>query len=252
MEVRRLVADREEDTIEVVAPPALGTYAGRYTLLADRSAMGRGGAGTFRFKVLDGDGLTVRAFEAHGGGRMHLVVVRRRDLSHYRHLYPSMALDGTWWAPVDLPEAGIYRAIADFSAGGARHTLGTDLLAEGSAEATAVPEPATTASVDGYEVRMEGAPLAAGAARRVGFEISRGGRSVAGLDQHFGAPGHLIALRRSDLALFHGRPLDVADAGVPTLGFGLDLPVAGLYRLFLRFVHGGRERTVGFTVEVGR
>jgi len=177
MEVRRLVADREEDTVEVVASPAVGTFAGRYTLLADRSAMGRGGAGVFRFKVLDGDGLTVRAFEAHGGGRTHLVVVRRRGLSHYRHLHPSMALDGTRWAPVDLPQAGIYHAIADFSVGGARHTLGTDLLVEGSAEATTVPEPATTAGVDGYEVRMEGPPLAAGAARRVGFGISRGGRS---------------------------------------------------------------------------
>lgn len=242
------VGERTATLSEAPEPP--GTYAGGYTLLADRSTLSREGVGTLRFKILDDDGGTVRGFDMRHASRMHLVVVRRRDLSHYRHLYPAMSLDGTWSVPVELTEVGIYGAVADFSIGGVRRTLLTGLLAEGSAEATPIPEPTTTASVDGYEVRMEGPPPVAGVANRLGFHILYGGQRIAEPDRHFIVPGHLVALRASDLALFHGRPFDTADAGLPALNFALELPDAGLYRLFLQFTYGGRERVVGFTVEV--
>ena len=47
--------------------------------------------------------------------KLHLYVVRT-DLAVFRHLHPTMADDGTWSAPVTLPEAGDYRVVAEFVA----------------------------------------------------------------------------------------------------------------------------------------
>lgn len=232
-------------------PEPTGTVVGGYTLLADRSALSRRGAGILRFKILDEDGRTVRGFDMLYGSRMHLVVVRRRDLAHYRHLYPPMSLDGTWSASLGFPEAGVYRAIADFSAGGAERTLGVDLAAPGSTEAKPVPAPVTTARVGGYAVDLETDSLAAGSPGRLRFRISRAGREVTGLEDHLGARAHLLILRAGDLLLLRGRPLPRAADGA-TLGFEVDLPGRGRYRLFLCFVHGGSIRTAAFTVEVAR
>jgi hypothetical protein len=235
-------------------PETPGAYAGGLSLLVDRSALPYGRAGSLRFKILDEDGHTVRGFDMRHGGRMHLVVVRRRDLAHYRHLYPSMSLDGTWSAPLEFPEPGLYRAIADFSVAGVGRTLGADLPAPGSTEARPLPEPATTAKVDGYEVRLEAPPLAVGRGRRLEFRITRSGGGAVDLHAHFGAVGQLAALREGDLALARGRLLGATGgpAGDRTLTFELDPPGEGRYRLFLRFSGGGGVRTVGFTLEVGR
>lgn len=46
---------------------------------------------------------------------LHLYVVRD-DLAVFRHLHPTMASDGTWTAPLTLPEAGDYRVIVEFVA----------------------------------------------------------------------------------------------------------------------------------------
>lgn len=89
-------------------------------MLVDRLTLPHGGAGSLRFKILHEDGRTVRGFDMRHDTRMHLVVVRRRDLAHYRHLYPSMSLDGTWSAPLEFPEPGVYRTIADFPVAGER------------------------------------------------------------------------------------------------------------------------------------
>jgi hypothetical protein len=64
---------------------------------------------------------------------------------------------------------------------------------------------------------------------------------------YLGAKGHLVALRRGDLAFLHVHPDD------RSLRFMATLPTAGRYRLFLQFkTDDGRLHAAAFTREVTR
>ena len=67
---------------------------------------------------------------------------------------------------------------------------------------------------------------------------------VTNLQPYLGASGHLVVLRRSDLAYLHVHPEDGAG-----LRFGVEVPSAGTYRLFLDFQHDGVVRTAAFTAQ---
>jgi hypothetical protein len=75
--------------------------------------------------------------------------------------------------------------------------------------------------------------------------VTRGGAPVA-LQDYLGARGHLVALRRGDLAFLHVHPDE------DSLAFEATFPTAGSYRLFLQFKVGGRVHTAAFTQEVSR
>ena len=115
----------------------------------------------------------VRDFETEQARRMHLIVVRR-DLRRFQHLHPAQAADGAWTTPLTLPDAGVYRAFADFQTGGARHTLGIDLFAAGAlraARAAAAPSDRATSTA----TTSRCASTRAGELR---FAVSRGGAPV--------------------------------------------------------------------------
>ena len=59
----------------------------------------------FRFTIFSSSGQPVTDFVRRGDRQMTLVVVRR-DLTGYQHLYPVMDHDGTWTVPLDLEERG--------------------------------------------------------------------------------------------------------------------------------------------------
>jgi hypothetical protein len=201
------------------------------------------GAERLAFRIVDTHGATVRAFDVEQGRRMHLIVVRR-DLTGYQHLHPAQTRDGAWTTPLRLPAAGAYRAFADFRTGGRRYTLGVDLLAGGTFAPRALPAPATTARVDGYDVALSEHGMNA-----LSFGVRRGGTPVADLQPYLGARGHLVVLRAGDLAYEHVHPL--AGAGAPgEIVFESAMPTPGSYRLFLQFRHGGRVHTAAFTREV--
>src|SRR5918997_1955279 len=124
-------------------PSGLSTSAGGLRLETAWVPTGGEGArsGTLEFRILDTDGRAVRDFDEQHGRAMHLMVVRR-DLTHYRHLHPSMGADGTWSAPLTFPEPGVYRVFADFAAAGRGLTLGADLEVPGLYEPVALPVPA--------------------------------------------------------------------------------------------------------------
>jgi hypothetical protein len=201
-------------------------------------------AGRLRFRIVDEEGATVRAFDTEHERRMHLIVVRR-DLSAFQHVHPEQAGDGAWEVPLRLSEAGSYRVFADFSSSGESHTLGADLHVDGRFEAHQLPHPAARATAEGgREVRLEQA------GDQVRFTVFEDGRRIRDIEPYLGARGHLVALREGDLAFLHVHPESEATEG-GDIRFALEYPSRGRYRLFLQFKLDGRVHTAAFTREIG-
>ena len=211
------------------ASAGLRLVASATTFSPDRTAR-------LSFRVVEPGGATLRAFDTEQARRMHLIVVRR-DLRRFQHLHPVQAADGSWSTPLTLPDAGVYHAFADFTTGGERQTLGTDLFAAGRFAPLPLPEPSPTATTDGYTVA-----LTEPAAGELRFTVNKNGAPVADLQPYLGARGHLVMLRAGDLAYEHVHPL-----GADALAFETGAAQPGRYRLFLQFRHGGAVHTAAFT-----
>jgi hypothetical protein len=226
----------------------LASVEGGYRLVPARTRVPVGREVDFAFRILDQDGRPVTSFVTKHERDLHLIVVRR-DLSGFQHLHPAMAADGTWTTSLRLPEAGVWRAFADFATEQGSATLGVDVFAAGRFDPVDLPEPATTAAADGYQVTVEPTGLAGGRTGSLTFRVARDGQPVTDLEPYLGARGHLVALREGDLAYLHVHPTDAATEGA-SIGFGAELPSAGRYRLYLQFQHDGQVHTAAFTLEV--
>ena len=248
------------------APAGLGISEGGYTLRMTPTQLGRGEARELRFSIDGAEGAVTEFDELHER-RMHLIVVRR-DGTGFRHLHPQMDAAGTWSIPVRFEQPGVYRAFADFSAGGEQHTLAGDLFVSGGEfEARPFPPQRPIDSVNGYEVRLRAGEPVAGEPTSLTFSVSRGGHGVHDLSPYLGAKGHLVALREGDLAFLHVHPEEAGgghghgghgegDGGhvgsANEIAFGATFPTAGRYRLYLQFKHEGAVQTVQYTVAVPR
>ncbi|GGS47002.1 hypothetical protein [Streptomyces badius] len=238
-------------------PGGLQVSQGGFTLDLDTPRIEAGEPAELRFAVVDEDtSRNVTAFRREHGKELHLIVASS-DLTTYRHLHPARAADGTWSAPVELPEAGGYRVFADFTpdeknAEGV--TLGADLAVSGDARPGPLPKAERTVTVDGYEVTLDGA-LRPGAGSELKLEVEKDGKPVTDLQPYLGAYGHLVALRAGDLAYLHvhpnGEPGDGSTESGPEVSFTATAPSKGAYRLFLDFRHEGKVRTAAFTVYAG-
>ncbi|WP_069736883.1 hypothetical protein [Streptomyces sp. EN27] len=238
-------------------PGGLQVSQGGFTLDLDTPRIEAGEPAELRFAVVDEDtSRNVTAFRREHGKELHLIVASS-DLTTYRHLHPARAADGTWSAPVELPEAGGYRVFADFTpdeknAEGV--TLGADLAVSGDASPGPLPKAERTVTVDGYEVTLDGA-LRPGAGSELKLEVEKDGKPVTDLQPYLGAYGHLVALRAGDLAYLHvhpnGEPGDGSTGSGPEVSFTATAPSKGAYRLFLDFRHEGKVRTAAFTVYAG-
>lgn len=215
-------------------PPGLSVSDNGYTLRLKETA-------PLTFTIEGPDGKPVTKFAVEHEKRLHLVAVRR-DGSHFRHVHPQMAPDGTWSTPLELPDAGSYRVFADFRPeGGPKLTLGADVQVPGDYRPQNHVD-SRTFTVDGYEVSLFG-DLKANAASTVTIEISKDDRPVTDLQDYLGAKGHLVALRSDDLAYLHVHPEKGGQ-----VKFAVEVPTAGKYRLFLDFQHDGVVRTAEFTL----
>ncbi|MEU4333592.1 hypothetical protein AB0F59_03070 [Micromonospora lupini] len=208
-------------------------------------------ASEFAFRIAGPDGRPVTRYDVAHDKRMHLIVARR-DLSGFRHVHPELAPDGTWRVDTPLAGPGQWRAFADFTpTGGEPLTLGVDVTVPGELTERPLPAPATSTTVDGYTVTLAGAPQP-GRTSSLTLTVSRDGRPVTDLEPYLGAYGHLVALRRGDLAYLHvhpdGTPGDGRTRPGPEVTFLAEVPSAGSYRLYLDFRHGGRVHTAEFTV----
>ena len=163
---------------------------------------------------------------------MHLVVVRR-DLGVFRHLHPALGSDGTWRVRLPALRPGAYRAFADFTTRGAKQTLGVDLLVPGT----------WRPGFEAADMPVELAPIAPVAGRETSLRFRVRG---AELGRYLGARGHLVVLRRGDLAYLH------THADEEALRFDTTFPTPGSYRAFLQARLDGVVRTASFTIEVPR
>ncbi|RBM10757.1 hypothetical protein [Streptomyces sp. PT12] len=218
-----------------------------YTLAPPTEALPAGEETDFRFRVLGPEGEPLTAYDTSHEKDMHLIVVRR-DLSGFQHVHPTLGDDGTWSVPLTFEAGGTYRVFADFVPAGDADgglTLGADVAVAGEYAPEPLPEPARTATVDGYTVTLDGA-LNEGEESELTLTISRDGQPVTDLEPYLGADGHLVVLRSGDLAYLHVHPGELA--GGPDITFHTRAPSAGTYRLFLDFQHEGVVRTAEFTV----
>ncbi|MFF9586052.1 hypothetical protein [Streptomyces achromogenes] len=245
-----------EDAGPAAAPGGLQTSERGYTLDLKSPAVTAGRRTDLRFAVVrDATGRPLTAYQEEHTKKLHLIIASR-DLTHYQHLHPSRAADGTWSAPLTLPRAGVYRVFADFTPdGGEGLTLGADLTASGPYTPAPLPAPAATAEVDGYRVSLRGR-LSPGRDSELTLGVTRDGKPVRDLQPYLGAYGHLVALRSGDLGYLHvhpgGAPGDGRTQPGPDISFTTTAPSTGIYRLFLDFKHAGRVHTAAFTVRAGR
>ncbi|AZM47110.1 hypothetical protein DMB38_16030 [Streptomyces sp. WAC 06738] len=236
-------------------PAGLDGSEDGYTLALETTEAPAGTETELRFRLLGADGRPVTDLTPIHDKLVHLIAVRR-DLTRYVHVHPAEAADGTWSVRVLLPEAGSYRVFADFApaALGRTLTLGADLTAgDGAGPARELPAPAPAFTVDGREVTLTG-ELAAGEGRRLEFAVARDGEPVTDLQPYLAAYGHLVAVRREDLAYVHvhpdGSPGDGTTEPGPVVAFHAQVPGPGTYRLFLDFKHEDAVRTAEFTAVV--
>jgi hypothetical protein len=226
----------------------LTVSSGGYTLVPELTVLPRDTAVPFSFRIDGPDGRPVTDFAVVHERRMHLLVVRR-DLTGYEHLHPSMAGDGSWQVDLTLPEAGVWRAYADFAVrdavgGQIDVELGVDLTVPGEYAPEAVPDAARESSAGGYPVTYQGTPRV-GLAQPLVFRVDGGT-----FEPYLGAYGHLVAIREGDLAYVHVHPDNQLYAGASK--FWLVAPGPGRYRLFLDFQIAGEVHTATFTVLVQR
>ncbi|HEY9334965.1 MAG TPA: hypothetical protein VIQ79_11100 [Kribbella sp.] len=234
--------------------PGLAVSDAGYTFAPARTSFTSGEKSELRFTIQGPDGKPVTQYTKTHEKDLHLIVVRR-DLSGFHHVHPTMAADGTWSIPFTFTAGGTWRLYADFQPAGhdSTITLGTDVNVVGMYVPVPVAEPASIYSFDGYDVTLQGAPVA-GKESELTFTVSRGGKPVTDLQPYLGAFGHLVSLRGGDLAYLHNHPAEHAEPGMkggPSITFGTTFPTAATYSLFLDFQHGGKVHTAEFTVKVG-
>lgn len=221
-----------------------------YTLKVLTTGLSAGVGQDFGFQVVDGHGEPLTEFQIKDDKPMHLIVARR-DLSGFQHVHPELDATGTWHVPLSFAEAGEYRVFADFLPQGADEdlTLGADVPVAGDFRPRPLPLPADTATVDGYEVHLEG-DLTAGATRKLTLSVHKDGRPVTDLQPYLGSFGHLVVLRAGDLAYLHVHPDEATTGPDRAITFLVEVPSAGDYRLYLNFQHQNVVRTAEFTATV--
>lgn len=234
-------------------PAGLAVSEAGYTLRPTTESVPTGSAVPYRYTVLGPDGLPVTSYAESHTKEMHLIVVRR-DLDGYQHVHPRRAADGTWSTELELTFGGVYRVFADFTPTGLGRgvTLGADLFVRGAFAPTPLPAEARVTDVAGYRVAVSGRPVA-GQETELAFTVSKDGAEVRDIQEYLGAFGHLVSLRRGDLAYLHTHALEDAPEGArggPTVTFSAAFPTPGDYRLFLDFQVDGVVRTAEFTFGV--
>ncbi len=249
-----------------------------YTLsLVPEGGVKTGEVTKFAAALRDPAGAVVQGLEVVHEQPVHMIVVSK-GLDWYRHEHPKRNADGTFAMEVSLPTPGEYAVFADFtptpSAGGA--AIGNQVA---SATVTAPGSPPFVGpkplKVDTAEVKHAGGldvrvRCNGGDRSRedtvLRFNFQKDGADVTSFEPYLGAPAHLVIISADGRQYVHAHPVakgggagaDVLLAKAAKYGNGKDtdlvfhanLPMSGLYRMFLEFKFAGAVQTVPFTMEV--
>jgi P-type Cu+ transporter len=189
---------------------------------------------------------------------MH-VIVTSEDLSWFRHLHAEpTGRPGELETEVTFPAGGTYRVDTEFRRrADIADVLDRQQLAIDGTQLPAVPLEVTprSSTVDNLTVTLDGT-LVADQQSDLRFEFTDStGKIVDDLQPYLGAAGHVVVMGADGGTFVHahaeGEELAVPGATFgPELGLHLDVPKAGLYRLWAQFRLGdGEVITVPFTVE---
>lgn len=214
-----------------------------------------GAAGELAFQITGADGEPLTDYTVSHEKDLHLIVVRS-DGTHFRHVHPELAADGTWSLPWTWDAAGTYRVYADFVPGDTDTELDVTLTRTVEVAGASVPEtPAgtvLTSEVDGYTVTLDG-DLTAGSTAELTASVTRDGEPVTTIEPYLGAFGHLVALREGDLAYLHVHPEGdepaAGDRSGPEVTFATDVPTEGRYYLYFDFQVDGQVHSAAFVVD---
>ncbi|MGY0388111.1 heavy metal translocating P-type ATPase [Nocardioides sp. WG-D5] len=216
-------------------------------------------AGGLRFLVTDAaTGEPVTDLGRTHQAWMH-VIVTSEDLSWFRHLHAEpTGRPGELETDVTFPAGGTYRVDTEFRRrADMADVLDRQQLTIDGTQPPAVPLEASprSSTVDNLTVTLEGS-LVADQQSDLHFRFEDGdGRIVDDLQPYLGAAGHVVVMSADGETFVHGHAegAELAVPGAtfgPELGLHLDVPEAGLYRLWAQFRLGdGEVITVPFTVE---
>ena len=229
VEARTVAEPEHGEEMTMAAPAGLAVEQDGYRLVQDRDVFVAGRAQAYVFRILDPDGDVLRDYDVEHERLLHLIVVARSPNRAFLHLHPTQRADGAWTVPLRLPVNGSYRVFADFTTGSERRTLGVDVVGHEGPNLYADP-------ISQYDVDL----IRDG--ERLEFRVSLAGNPVK-LQPYLGAGGHLVVLRKGDLAYIH------AHAEEDELAFDVPFPGPGRYQLYLQFKVGGKVETASMGVQ---
>jgi hypothetical protein len=235
-----------------------------------------GQRGALYFNISDRRGAAVNAFELEHTKLFHLILVSA-DLAYFQHLHPVQLSGGGFgvnWTPPRFSDD--YLVYAQFKPVGAPlQTILLPLHVNGTAPKIPVALRADTTSTksDGTNLLMLERPAGGfrAGAQKLSFMVhdARTGQMADDLGTFLGAKAHLIAVKAqaSGQVFLHGHDMGgepmpggghggheghLEGSSTPgQLSFDVDLPSAGLYRIWVQYNRAGANVTQSFVIQVG-
>jgi hypothetical protein len=202
-------------------------------------------------------GATVRRFDVVHERVFHLFIVSH-DLEYFAHVHPTLHRDGSLNVDMELPRAGAYQMIADFTpAGGPPQLAQASFITAGyTGPLSVIPKLVADGAdkiVGGARIKLTMPEALAGREQLITFDLQdeTTGSSVRDLEPYLGATGHLLVTSADRAVAFHSHPVaGLSTTGGPTVVFQVLFPRPGDYRMWVQLQRHGQVLTSSFTVPV--
>lgn len=207
---------------------------------------------------------------------MHLIIVRD-DFATFAHLHPNFdTTTGTFWQAFTKEPNHRYYIYADSMPHGIgeqvfRFTLQSFGPVARSAPALAVSP--RTGAVGPYDLRLSKTVLSANRRQSLHITVLENGNPAQDLGPYLGAAAHVIFINTSTLAYVHVHPtlrangngqspnsgtdmsssageMGASGAAGPFMKLAIPPLPAGIYKLWIQFMGGGRLYTAPLTIQV--
>jgi len=195
--------------------------------------------------------LPIRKFAVTDDKPMHVFVVGGAGLRVFRHEHPDQQRDGSFSVDLELPEAGLYMAFAEFVPERGWPQMAQQAFTTGSALTGRVPEPADEPhAVGGIRAAMDASEAKGGGESTLAFDLADepSGAPIGDLEPYLGASAHLFIVSADLTESQHLHPRD--DRRGPRILFSPIFPRKGRYKLWLQVQRAGRVATIPFVIDV--